>query len=884
MKLISLKFKAFGAYLDEQYIDFTSLSKAGLFLISGKTGAGKTIILDAITYALYGKSSGGNRGDIYAMRCQFAAPKDDTEVELVFEIRGNRYKFTRKLQQKRINIASSQNALFMADDGGYMPFFENPHLRDVEQKATELIGLNYEQFRQVIILPQGQFEKLLVAKSDEKEKILVSLFGAQKWQKAAEAYYELANERKKTLDSVKLQLDNILRSRGCNSILELENLSSNKKAEYTKALENEKLLSKQYKKLNAEAEKLYIIAEKFRNIEELNSKQEIIDNLADEITADSIKIERCLNASKLKPVYDKAKVSEQELERREQDLKLKKDVSDSTGLKLEEVRMKLAKLNSHRNEIAENKNQIMELESLKTVVETIDSLTQQLKNKEDEYAQHRGLINILEKSIKKLGADRDKAENDVLEKYSEYNLMLTEYLNGMSGSLAKELKENSPCPVCGSTHHPNPAKICEIAIDQMALERKNSELENTKKRRDEIKAEFEFSESNLKSEQSSLNDKLLEIEKDRAVIDNMRDGVNYDINNLQELQEQIHTLQIKIQEYEAELSDAEASCTMYESQLIAQKAALEIAEKEYHLVCQEAAEAKREFETTLEEYSFSTVDEYISYLISDKQLCDLQKKIADYEIEKNHVKLRLDELTKAVDGVKKPEIDSMRTQLKALENELLEARGNSTLLLSEIQNIDATISDLKTKFKNYIIEEEQNNKDIIFAKRMRGDSGIGIQRYLLGVVLSQVTSEANRLLENVHNGRYRLLRTLEGSGSSRKTGLELEVYDSFTGERRGVATLSGGEKFLVSLSLSIGLSTVVQSESSGISIETMFIDEGFGSLDPASIADALNVLGKMKNSGSLIGIISHVEALKDNITTQLEIKKERGGSKIVMHV
>ena len=884
MKLISLKFKAFAAYLDEQFIDFSSFSDSGIFLVSGKTGAGKTAILDAITYALYGKSSGGSRGDIFAMRCQLATANDDTEVELIFEIRGKRYKFTRKLQQKRVNIQSSYNALYMTDDGLYMPFFENPHMRDIEQKATELIGLNYEQFRQVIILPQGQFEKLLVAKSDEKEKILVSLFGAEKWQKAAEKYSELVNEKKRQLENTKVQLLNILSGYGCGSVEELKELLNKKRAQSIDLQHSEETISEKYKSLNEKTEELFVIDEKFRSLSKLMERKEIINSLSEKMNADSLRIERSINAIKIKPSYLKAEETLKQRERRSQELKKQLTTHSQTEEKLKKAKEKLENLNAGKAEITGYNNKITQLESLREIFNNINSINEELKEKENLYKQHRNALNVLETMVKNLELQTDIAERVVLDKYTQYNILLTEYLNGMSGSLAKELKENMPCPVCGSKHHPNPAKTYDTVISQSLLDEKNDELEDAKKNRDEIKSKLEYEDKNLKLEQNLVNEKLLEIEKDRAIIENMKKGISSDISNLEELEQEIENYRLKIQDFENESLNAQNLFSSCETLYTAEKASIEFAEKEYTRICKEAENSECIFKKELQRYNYSSIDEYTESLIPDDELELLQKRVSEYLTEKNHVMLRFEEFEKDLEGVDKPDIESLRVNLKALEEELLDIRGKRTVLSSETSDLEKKINELNKKFKTYIVEEEQNTKDSLFAKRMRGDSGIGIQRYILGVVLSQITFEANRLLENVHNGRYRLLRTLEGSRLSRKTGLELEVYDSFTGERRGVGTLSGGEKFLVALSLSIGLSTVVQSESSGINIQTMFIDEGFGSLDPSSISDALTVLGKIKNSGSLIGIISHVDELKDNIDTQIEIKKERTGSRVVVHM
>ena len=171
-----------------------------------------------------------------------------------------------------------------------------------------------------------------------------------------------------------------------------------------------------------------------------------------------------------------------------------------------------------------------------------------------------------------------------------------------------------------------------------------------------------------------------------------------------------------------------------------------------------------------------------------------------------------------------------------------------------------------------------------FARGLRGSNGISLGRFVLGVMLSSVTAEANRLLEQVHGGRYRLYRTSEGTGRARRVGLELEVLDGFSGKRRSVASLSGGEKFLVALTLALGLSAVVQAQSGGVRMETLFIDEGFGSLDPASIQDALGVLAAVAGSRRLVGIISHVEALEESIPASIQVVKGREGSRLRLRV
>lgn len=223
--------------------------------------------------------------------------------------------------------------------------------------------------------------------------------------------------------------------------------------------------------------------------------------------------------------------------------------------------------------------------------------------------------------------------------------------------------------------------------------------------------------------------------------------------------------------------------------------------------------------------------------------------------------------------------------MDALEKQLAEAAKYCAALLeekakteSECERLNKLYLSLKKRLSAIEKSAAKAEEDMRFAKRLRGDNGIGLQRYVLGIMLTSVTNEANRLLENVHGGRYKLYRSLDASGSSRIKGLEFSVYDSMSAKKRSVTTLSGGEKFLTALSLSIGLSAVVRAQSGGIEMGAMFIDEGFGTLDSSSVADALTVLSAMNRSNAAVGIISHVDALKENISAGIEITKTSAGS------
>ena len=247
---------------------------------------------------------------------------------------------------------------------------------------------------------------------------------------------------------------------------------------------------------------------------------------------------------------------------------------------------------------------------------------------------------------------------------------------------------------------------------------------------------------------------------------------------------------------------------------------------------------------------------------------------ADLESARRAVEEQMLELA----GKTAPDLVGVTAKLTAAENHHRKCVTAQTLAAKQLEEMVEAHGQLAGRLAAYDVQRVKVDADLLFARRLRGDSGISLQRYVLGVMMTSVTVEANRLLAGVYRGRYRLYRTDEVSGRKRKGGLELEVYDSHTNQRRSVTTLSGGEKFLVSLSLAIGLSAVVQAQGGGIRLEAMFIDEGFGSLDRESVADALDVLQGVRRGSGIVGIISHVDQLEEVIPTRLEITKGKKGS------
>jgi exonuclease SbcC len=270
--------------------------------------------------------------------------------------------------------------------------------------------------------------------------------------------------------------------------------------------------------------------------------------------------------------------------------------------------------------------------------------------------------------------------------------------------------------------------------------------------------------------------------------------------------------------------------------------------------------------------------------VDTRQKQQRHQKLIQFRTDLNNTRQKLTEQQAALEGQQEPDLQSIRQQLQNAENAVKTTARDVTLLQQRYETMSVDRNTLENQSKSLDARQVRVEADLMFAKRLRGDSGSSLQRYVLGVMLTAITREANRLLRNVYGGRYQLRRSDESTGKTHKKGLELEVYDSRHNAFRSVTTLSGGEKFLVALSLAIGLSTVVQAQGHGMQLEAMFVDEGFGSLDRESVNDALEVLQGISRSAGIVGIISHVDQLAETIPSKICITKGKDGSHCTINV
>ncbi|WP_462409632.1 AAA family ATPase [Neobacillus sp. Marseille-QA0830] len=1037
MRPLKLTMKAFGPYAETETIDFTVLGNRTMFVISGKTGSGKTTIFDAITYAIYGKASGEDRNGP-ELRSHFA--KDDllTEVSLDFALRDKMYSITRSPQQLKKKDKGEGYTPIGAKAELYVMENGEKHLlatkiSDVEEKIKEIMLIDANQFRQILMIPQGEFRKLLTSDSKDKEVILQRLFHTQLYKIIEEKLKEEASELKKSVDD-KVQLRNeairriqtvdneelqaYLDAESLNDALimplllneievmgerlaqkeeEIKQKAADKEGLTSKLLEAQETLKQLQKKQELEIQKAELesqqplFAEKEKQVQ-LGQKAALLESK--EEACHRLKRDMDLaeeNVKAIKANVINLKGQSQQLEHRlqseldrESERKavleqinnlenMKEDVYSFGALKKETAQIEAA-LNAanakHRDQQFKSEQNELELRSLrqqkeeiekgkitylenKAMLEKYEAELERMAKFEDKSTHHQ-------KAEQLLKAAADKYENS-LARFMDAKALMEEleknWLHGQAAVLAATLKEGDPCPVCGANHHPAPALEMDGQIpnqeDLKAAKAQAAKWESAKssdeksyyqceaeeKRqkdaleeirqgillsRDDfsvhdlpyVKAEITSAKHTLVETQEKL---LLKINQLRQIVERIEKAENasadYQIA-ISEMTKKITELTVQVTEKKTLLermmssipenlrSEAEYERVLSQLQFNHQKMVkqLEQAQKDFNAVKEKHAaetarlkdaenhfiskqqelKAERElFKNRLAEQGFENYTQYHGSKRSEAAIQELGADIRRYYEDLRSVSDRLAELTERLANVKIPDIAGLRSELDRVNLELESLNQQRTDLLVKKQNNEDVyhrVQELNEKVKQL---EERYNLIGHLSKIAKGDNNFKItfERYVLASFLDDILQEANGRLRKMTSGRFRLLRKTDRSKGNAQSGLELLVFDQYTGQERHVKTLSGGESFKASLSLALGLADVVQNYAGGVSLETMFIDEGFGTLDPESLDQAIEALMDIQSSGRLVGIISHVPELKERIDARLEVIAGQSGSR-----
>lgn len=913
MRPHKLTISAFGPYAGQTVIDFDKFGTQGLFLITGDTGAGKTTIFDAITYALFGEASGSSR-DESMLRSTYAAENVKTFVELEFEYAGKQYHVRRLPKQmgpkdRGVGLTERKAEAILKIDN------EAPisDVKKVNAKLAEILGVTFEQYSQIAMIAQGQFRELLLAKTKDRAEIFRSIFKTKPYldlqerlKKEATAVNNKVEDMRKSavqyVDGAKCMDDDAL----ANDLTVAKAKVKNNEMTVGDAIELIKTIlaneQTQEKTLRDESSKLQ------NEVDNLNKQLQTVNQYNDDKKAhDETVAERVRREKEEKPALEKALADAQLRQSEIDDLQKKIPLLEANMVKYQELTQCEKELKQNGTDLQNNQKEI------EKAVESHKALDQKIKDKEAEsngiknpeaeiegkknrqrelqttngnlkqladnmkaYHQSAQKYQTLQSTARKAEEERKQAANEYDEKY---HLFIAE----QAGYLAEELQEGKPCPVCGSINHPQPATKAPQAPtkEQLeALKKSFSELEtkatNAATACSSHQASMETTKQQLCSE-ISKNLGACEFEQAEAQIAQRLKEIQHELNTLsaelksledqrqrkEALEKELPTDREKLQELARKNSELELKKATLETDKKNLEEKLENLKKGLDFPTENEAQnelkKKRELKTSLEKAIKDATDQLNKY---DKEIATINGKIN-----------QLAERIKTVPAVNVEEVNQkiadLSQQKSQNEERINHLFSNNSTNEGVINNVNKTLNTLTTLEKEY-----QMKKSLADTANgsLNGKEHISLETYVQTAYFERIIQRANTRLMVMSGGQYELRRRTNYGGNS-QSGLELNVLDHYNGKERDVHSLSGGEQFKASLSLALGLSDEIQASAGGIQLDTMFVDEGFGSLDDRSLEQALKALNELTEGNRLIGIISHVAELK-KIDRQIVVTKD----------
>jgi len=874
MKPISITMSAFGPFSDKVTVDFSKFGTGGIFLITGDTGSGKTTIFDAICFALYNKASGGDeRRTNKSFRSDYAKSDSDTYVEFTFSQNNKTYTIKRSPEFMRPNEKGDEYKKVKAkvslegSDGLYLD-------KDTEvgNKINEIVGLDFNQFSQTVMIPQNDFLKIINSKSGDRVTLFNKLFHTGKYgllQEYLQAENKKCDEEKRQVEGIiqsdfnKIIIDenyeNASNLQGLlgnlsqiDEVMMLLNLMNNYSKNKLKIIERElKALSKSNEELIEKISQGNDINNNFDLYEKYLKEKEELEKDLDDINNKKELVNRIKGALLIEKDDAILLKEKQELEELEKEVKELKD-------KLKDNREELDKLNETKELIYSN-------------YEKVDSVNAEVKTLEDAIKLLEELNN---KSSNLENLDKEKAKAHELFIASEniYIDAREKFYKHQYGIIAKDLVEGEPCPICGSKTHPNKA----VLVEDINLTKEDiDKLESTK---DEKKSAFE----SLAGDYNSISSRITEL---KTSLDQI--NISYSAN-INELKEKIDNDNKFIDEARNNYNDFNLKNETLNNAVRDLETSLEENNKKLKEVKDLVDKHNEEFSTNLKNNGFNEYDEYKSYLEKRDELSALEAEVNDFNVKYNNNHTLVSEYETMLKGKSRAEVDTYNESKALNEKDISDLDEKKTRLINLISVNGTIYTDLKFNKKSL---EEINEKYALVndlytcvSGNISGEAKITFETYVLRYYFKQVIAEANRRLNIITNGEFVLRLKNDAASKKVKTGLDLEVYDRNTGKWRDVNTLSGGESFIASLSLALGLSDYVQARSGVVKLDAMFIDEGFGTLDDEALNQAINVLQELSDGKVLVGIISHVSELKNKISNQIVVTKNQRGSNISIEI
>ena len=927
MKPLKLTMSAFGSYAGKNVIDFTG-QQQGIFLITGDTGAGKTTIFDAITYALYNQTSGGERNG-NMMRSQYAQPETETYVELEFLYRGQTYrvrrnpdyKITKTLKNGKIREQKVPHSVELTmPDGTVFPEKKNA----TDAKIIEILGLTADQFSQIVMIAQGDFLKLLYTKSDERKMIFSKLFRTDIYWKIQE------NLRRKSMemDERIQENDRAFEQEKSRIILlpeseelPLDELVERLRERLKDALKEQNLRRANVEELNKkitkyeEINKLFVSLEKIRqNGKELEARQaeskERRQQIENARKADKVLVAEQQNLRQQQEVEQSAQAiakmtetlaNDQEMfetlktQQQEAEAKQKREAAD--------IQKKMLALEQSFPSYEALQNARSEEQQAKKVWEDLGKTSEEsFHKKEAGIAALKEQQKRQEQIVEQTKKNWEQTSLSASESAKHYEHMYEAFLKEQAGILAENLSAGCPCPVCGSTVHPDPAKLSDHAVTELEVEQAKKTRAAAEEKRDLAYAAFEAEKTEKQKLAQAVEKEEADFVLAQTIAKQQRKEAEQNYVSLQKIAEQIREKLVypSLAEAKKQYAAMQKALEAAEQEIAKKRQKVsELAEAMNTLKGQKLAEeenqktakklavkTEKEYAKLLEKSGFVSEETYHLAILPERGRSKLEREEKEYESQCLRQQSEQKLLEKQVSGKTYTDTTELNERLKVEKQALKEAEKTYMELHTAYENDRAVLQNCAVYLEKGKKMESEDQVIKSLSKtangRLSGSAKIDFETYIQRQYFKQIIHEANKRLLTMSNHQF-ILKLKEEANTGRKTneGLDLSVYSLVTDSERDVKTLSGGESFLAALAMALGLSDIVERSAGAIHPDMMFIDEGFGSLDAQSRQQAIEVLAELAGDSRMVGIISHVTELKEQIDRKLVVNRTDNGSRAV---
>ena len=927
MKPLKLTMSAFGSYAGKNVIDFTG-QQQGIFLITGDTGAGKTTIFDAITYALYNQTSGGERNG-NMMRSQYAQPETETYVELEFLYRGQTYrvrrnpdyKITKTLKNGKIREQKVPHSVELTlPDGTVFPEKKNA----TDAKIIEILGLTADQFSQIVMIAQGDFLKLLYTKSDERKMIFSKLFRTDIYWKIQENLRrksmemdERIQENDRAFEQEKSRIIPLPESEE----LPLDELVERLRERLKDALKEQNLCRANVEELNKKITKYEEINKLFVSLEKIRQTGKELEARQAESKERRQQIENARKA-------DKVLVAEQQNLRQQQEVEQSAQAIAKMTETLANDQEMFETLKTQQQEAeAKQKREAADIQKKMLALEQSFPSYEALQNARSEEQQAKkvweDLGKISEESFHKKKAgiaalkEQQKRQEQVVEQTKKnweqtslsasesakhYEHMYEAFLKEQAGILAENLSAGCPCPVCGSTVHPDPAKLSDHAVTELEVEQAKKTRAAAEEKRDLAYAAFEAEKTEKQKLAQAVEKEEADFVLAQTIAKQQRKEAEQNYVSLQKIAEQIREKLVypSLAEAKKQYAAMQKALEAAEQEIAKKRQKVsELAEAMNTLKGQKLAEeenqktakklavkTEKEYAKLLEKSGFISEETYHLAILPERSRSKLEREEKEYESQCLRQQSEQKLLEKQVSGKTYTDTTELNEQLKAEKQALKEAEKTYMELHTAYENDRSVLQNCAVYLEKgkKLESEDQVIKSLSKTAngRLSGSAKIDFETYIQRQYFKQIIHEANKRLLTMSNHQF-ILKLKEEANTGRKTneGLDLSVYSLVTDSERDVKTLSGGESFLAALAMALGLSDIVERSAGAIHPDMMFIDEGFGSLDAQSRQQAIEVLAELAGDSRMVGIISHVTELKEQIDRKLVVSRTDKGSRAV---